>query len=81
VNALAGTNTLSGDPASLTVMESAVGGYVEPPTIPPGMTIAEYRRARADRARPTGVRRLVGAVRGALDEARGAELQGGCCAV
>lgn len=30
----------------------------EPPTIPPGMTIADYRRRRAGRARRTPRRRL-----------------------
>jgi hypothetical protein len=36
--------------------------YLEPPTIPAGITIDEYRRARAARGRP-GLRGVLSAIR------------------
>jgi hypothetical protein len=37
---------------------TATSMYIEPPTIPAGMTIAEYRRTRTPRARPLASRVL-----------------------
>jgi hypothetical protein len=57
VSALKTSERMSLEPSQETWRRGANNPYIDPPTIPAGMTVETYRRVRA-RRKPHGIRRL-----------------------